>query len=115
MARKARVHLPGGYYHVMLRGNGGNDIFFSDADRSRFLFLVQEGIARYEHRVHAFCLMGNHVHLLIQVGSVPLSKIMQNLSFRYTRYINKQKISLVTFFKGGIKQFLWMLIAIYWN
>jgi len=77
MARKARVHLPGGYYHVMLRGNGGNDIFFSDADRSRFVLLVQEGIARYEHRVHAFCLMDNHVHLLIQVGSIPLSNIMQ--------------------------------------
>ena len=103
MARKARVHLPGGYYHVMLRGNGGNDIFFSDADRSRFLFLVQEGIARYEHRVHAFCLMGNHVHLLIQVGSVPLSKIMQNLSFRYTRYINKQKNIVGHLFQGRYK------------
>jgi len=106
MARKARVHLPGGYYHVMLRGNGGNDIFFSDADRSRFLLLVQEGIARYGHRVHAFCLMGNHVHLLIQVGSIPLSNIMQNLSFRYTRYINKQKNIVGHLFQGRYKAIL---------
>jgi len=41
MARKPRIHYPGAFYHVMLRGNGGQDIFFSDADRSRFyLFLV---------------------------------------------------------------------------
>jgi len=71
---------------VMLRGNGGSDIFFSSADRSRFLLFVQEGIERYGHRVHAFCLMDNHVHLLIQVGATPLSKVMQNLGFRYTRY-----------------------------
>ncbi len=76
MARKPGVHLPGGYYHVMIRGNGGQDIFFSDKDRTRFLLLVQEGIERYGHRVHCFCLMGNHVHLLIQVGAEPLSKIM---------------------------------------
>jgi REP element-mobilizing transposase RayT len=106
MARKARVHLPGGYYHVMLRGNGGNDIFFSDADRSRFLLLVQKGIARYEHRVHVFCLMGNHVHLLIQVDSTPLSNIMQNLSFRYTRYINKQKNIVGHLFQGRYKAIL---------
>jgi len=54
MARKPRVHLPGGYYHVMMRGNVGGDLFFSDADRSRFLLLMQEGIERYGHRVHAF-------------------------------------------------------------
>ena len=76
IARKPGVHLPGGYYHVMIRGNGGQDIFFSDKDRTRFLLLVQEGIERYGHRVHCFCLMGNHVHLLIQVGAEPLSKIL---------------------------------------
>ncbi len=106
MARKPRVHLPGGYYHVMMRGNGGNDIFFSAADRSRFLLLLQAGIARYEHRVHAFCLMDNHVHLLIQVGSVSLSKIIQNLGFRYTRYVNQQRNVVGHLFQGRFKAIL---------
>jgi len=103
MARKSRVHLPGGYYHVMMRGNLGRDLFFSKSDRSRFLFLCQEGVERYGHRVHAFCLMDNHVHLLIQVGVIPLSKIIQNLSFRYTKYINHQTRETGHLFQGRYK------------
>jgi len=90
----------------MMRGNVGSDIFFSDADRSRFLLLLQEGIERYGHRVHAFCLMDNHVHLLIQVGTVPLSKIIQNLSFRYTRYVNQQRNVVGHLFQGRYKAIL---------
>ena len=106
MARKPRVHLPGGYYHVMMRGNVGSDLFFSEADRSRFLLLIQEGIERYGHRVHAYCLMTNHVHLLIQVGSVPLSRIIQNLGFRYTRYINHKRGEIGHLFQGRYKAIL---------
>ncbi|MBU0675150.1 MAG: transposase [Proteobacteria bacterium] len=76
MARKPRIHIPGVFYHVILRGNGGQDIFNSKAERSRFYLLIQEGIERYRYRVHAFCLMTNHVHLLIEVGTIPLSRIM---------------------------------------
>ena len=82
MARKPRLHVPGGVYHVMLRGNGGQAIFLSKKDRSVFYRLVEEGIERFGHRVHGCCLMGNHVHLLIQIGEVPLSRVMQNVSFR---------------------------------
>ena len=89
MARKPRIHYPGALYHVMLRGNGGEDIFFEDGDRRHFLGLVEEGVVRYRHRIHAFCLMANHVHFAVQVGDVALSKITQNLSFRYTGWINK--------------------------
>ena len=85
MARKPRVHRPGALYHVMLRGNGGQEIFFSQEDRFRFYLLIQEGIERYGHRVHAFCLMTTHTHLAIEVGEIGLSKIIQNLAFRYTR------------------------------
>jgi len=79
MARKPRIHLPGGVYHVILRGNSGQDIFASDDDRCHFLLLLQEGVARFGHRIHAFCLMSNHVHLAVQVAEIPLSGIMQNL------------------------------------
>jgi len=47
----------------MLRGNGGQDIFFDDEDRLRFYFLIQEGAERFGHRMHVFCLMDNHIHL----------------------------------------------------
>ncbi len=100
MARKPRVHYPGGVYHVMLRGNGGQPIFFSDEDRCRFYLLLQEGTARFDYRVHGFCLMGNHVHLAIQVSEVPLSKSMQNLSFRYTRWINQHQQRFGHLFQG---------------
>ena len=85
MARKPCVYLPGGVYHVMLRGNGGQDIFFLDEDRCRWYVLAQEGVAGCGHRIHGFCLMTNHVHLAIQVGETPPSKIIQNLSFSCTR------------------------------
>jgi REP element-mobilizing transposase RayT len=106
MARKPRIHYPGAFYHVMLRGNGGQDIFFSDADRSRFYLLLQEGIERYKYRIHAFCQMTNHVHLAIQVGNIPLSRIMQNVSFRYARYINSEKNKIGHLFQGRYKALL---------
>ena len=71
MARKPRVHYPGALYHVILRGNAGQIIFDDDQDRTRFYLLIQEGIERFGHRIHAFCLMKNHVHLAIQVGEYP--------------------------------------------
>jgi len=55
MARKPRIHLPGGPYHVILLGNGGQPVFLTDSDRYRFYFL-QEGSCRFYYRVHAFYL-----------------------------------------------------------
>jgi len=106
VARKPRLHIEGGFYHVILRGNGGEKIFFSRKDRSRLSLLIQEGIKRFRYRLHAYCFMTNHVHLVVQVGSVPLSKIMQNLSFRYTRYINKKKNRTGHLFQGRYKAIL---------
>ena len=103
MARKPRLHENGGVYHVMLRGNGGQNIFFDDDDRHHFYLLLQQGIARYVHRIHGFCLMSNHIHLAIQVGEEPLAKIMQNLSFRYTRWINKKQKRTGHLFQGRYK------------
>ena len=106
MARKPRVHVVGGLYHVMLRGNGGEDIFFSDDDRYHFYLLIQEGAERFGHRIHAFCLMDNHVHLAVQVAEVSLSKIVQNLSFRYTRWVNKERVRVGHLFQGRYKAIL---------
>jgi REP element-mobilizing transposase RayT len=63
MARKPRLHIPGALYHVILRGNARQDIFFTPEDRGAFYELLAEGVRRFGYRVHAFCLMSNHVHL----------------------------------------------------
>lgn len=106
MARKPRLHIPGGLYHVMLRGNDGQNIFFTNDDRYRLFLLLQEGIVLFEHRIHGFCFMGNHIHLAVQVSDEPLSKIMQNLSFRYTRWVNKQQRRTGHLFQGRYKAIL---------
>ncbi|MFW8601554.1 transposase [Desulfobacterota bacterium M19] len=106
MARKTRLHYPGACYHVILRGNRGNDIFSDKEDRTRFFFLLQEGIERYKHRIHAYCLMTNHVHLAIQVGEIPLSRIIQNISFRYALYMNRRKKQVGHLFQGRYKALL---------
>jgi REP element-mobilizing transposase RayT len=106
MARKPRVYYPGALYHVTLRGNAGEAIFLDHRDLTRFYFLLQEGIERFRHRIHAFCLMRNHFHLAIQVADIPLSRIMQNLSFRYTRWINWRQSRTGHLFQGRYKAVL---------
>ncbi len=86
--------------------NGGQTIFFDDKDRTRFYFLVQEGIERFSHCIHAFCLMSNHIRLAVQVGDVSLSRILQNLSFRYTRWINWRRNRTGHLFQGRYKAVL---------
>ena len=106
MARKPRIHLPGGLYHVIFRGNGGQDVFLTDADYCRFYLLLQEGTFRFGYRVHAFCLMTNHIHLALQVGEIPLSRGMQNISFRYTRWLNWREKRTGHLFQGRYKAVL---------
>ena len=77
MARKPRIHFTGAVYHVMLRGNGGQAIFFSPKDYSIFEQLIAEGIERFNHQIHGYCWMSNHVHMVIEVADTPLSKIIQ--------------------------------------
>jgi putative transposase len=106
VARKPRLHVPGGLYHVILRGNARQDVFFTAEDRKYFYELLAEGISRFGYRVHAFCLMSNHVHLALQAGEASLSAGMQNLSFRYTRYINARLGRVGHVFQGRFKAYL---------
>ncbi len=106
MARKPRIHLKGAVYHVMLRGNDGQQIFFDKADYKHFEKLIIEGLERFKHRIHGYCWMSNHVHMIVQVNQIPLSKIMQNLSFRYTRWINKRLNRIGHLFQGRYKAIL---------
>jgi REP element-mobilizing transposase RayT len=103
MARRGRIHYSGAVYHVMVRGNGGQDIFFDESDRIRFCDLLEEGVKRFQVRIPALCLMSNHVHLVVQVDEIPLSRLIQNVSFRYTRYRNAKERRTGHLFQGRYK------------
>lgn len=106
MARKQRIHKSKAFYHVMLRGNNGQDIFFSNQDRCRFCLLIQQGIERFGHQIHGFCLMNNHIHLVVQPSETSLSHIMHHLSFRYARYFNRMYSRIGHLFQGRFKSIL---------
>ena len=88
MARKPRMHLSGGLYHVIFRGNGDQSVFLTTTTAKSFYLLFQEGTCRFGYHVYAFCLMINHSYLALQISDIPLSRGMQILSFRNTRWIN---------------------------
>lgn len=90
MARRPRLHLSGGFYHVILRGNGRQAIFFDCSDRLTWQSIVEQGLARYEHRLHAYCWMTNHVHMAIQAGIDPIASLMCFVASRYARYLNRK-------------------------
>ena len=85
MSRQPRLHLPGGFYHVILRGNGRQPIFFDNQDRDRWQEILQKALTRYRHRLHAYCWMTNHVHMAIQAGAEPLADFMRILASRYAK------------------------------
>ena len=88
MARKSRIHFRGAVYHVILTGLEQQAVFKGVADKRFWESLIADGVGRFGHSVHAFCWSRDHLQMAVQVKDVPLSKIMQNLTFRYTRYFN---------------------------
>lgn len=89
MPRKPRLHVPGGVYHVILRGNHREPLFGADKDRAYLNALVDDVVVRFSLRVFAYCWMTNHLHLAVQVGDTPLEKPMQRLAMRYARHIHR--------------------------
>jgi putative transposase len=83
MGRRPRVHAPGAYYHVTLRGNQRQAIFRDDNDRALLDEIIVESLRRFEARAHAYCWMTNHIHLLVQVGDEPLSRVMHRVASCY--------------------------------
>jgi REP element-mobilizing transposase RayT len=90
MPRPPRLHVPGGFYHVTLRGNHQEALFASPQDRSILNGFVAEAIEKYQARIHAFCWMTNHLHAFIQIGEVKLGKVVGRFAVRYSRYRHKQ-------------------------
>jgi putative transposase len=89
MPRPARLHVPGGYYHVILRGNHREALFGHTRDRHALNDIVADVVRRFEVRIHAFCWMSNHLHALLQIADRPLGQVMQRIAVRYSRYRHK--------------------------
>ena len=90
MPRLPRLHVSGGCYHVILRGNHRENIFSSDDDRRQLNTIVAEAIEKYRARIHAFCWMTNHLHALIQIADESLGKVVQRIAMKYSRYRHKE-------------------------
>jgi putative transposase len=90
MSRPLRLQLPGGIYHVTARGNARRSIFEDDDDCARFLTVLAGTVARYRVLCHAYCLMGNHYHLLLQTLEANLSIVMRHLNGVYTQRFNRR-------------------------
>lgn len=85
MPRTPRVHVSGGLYHVILRGNHQQAVFDATADYHMFEDLLARALRRYDARVHAYCWMTNHVHLAAQVGDARLGRLIQAVASTYAR------------------------------
>jgi REP element-mobilizing transposase RayT len=88
MGRPLRIRFPGAHYHITARGNEKKDIFKSRWDRERFLSYLESSNSRYEANIHAYCLMTNHYHLLLETPEGNLSEIMRHINGAYTNYFN---------------------------
>jgi len=90
MSRPLRLQLPGGIYHVTARGNARRPIFEDDDDCARFLIVLASTVARHRVLCHAYCLMGNHYHVLVQTPEPNLSLAMRHLNGVYTQWFNRR-------------------------
>lgn len=91
MPRKTRMYLPGIPAHVVQRGNNRDACFFTDEDYRYYLNVLSQGCLRYDVHLHAYCLMTNHVHLLMtqQRSNIGISQVMQHVGRIYVAYVNK--------------------------
>jgi putative transposase len=106
MARPPRVEFPGALYHVIIRGNERKAVFRDDADRELYLRRLAHYRERYEFRLIAYCLMSNHVHLAMETGEVPLSRVMHGLQSSYTQAFNRRHRRSGHLFQDRYKAFL---------
>jgi REP-associated tyrosine transposase len=90
VGRELRIEEPGGIYNVGSRGNNKETIFHDDIDRLEFLRLLAKVVIRHDWRGWAYCLMGNHFHLVLQIPQSGLSSGMQELNTGYAIRTNKR-------------------------
>jgi len=106
MARPLRIQYDGAVYHITTRGNAGDKIFLTDGDRLEFLEVLSQVVSRFGWICHAYCLMSNHYHLLVETRSASLSRGMQLLNGIYTQRFNRATNRSGHVFQGRFKAIL---------
>ena len=106
MARPLRLEIAGAIYHLTSRGNARQKVFLSDADRELFLKTLSWVVNRYGWICHAYCLMANHYHLLIETPKANLSIGMRQLNGIYTQSFNRRHKRVGHLFQGRFKAIL---------
>ena len=98
-----RIEFPGAVYHVTSRGNGRQKIFLDDQDNHKFLELLGKTLERFNWICHAYCLMVNHYHLMIETPDANLSKGMHHLNATFCQSHNKRHDTVGHLFQGRFK------------
>ena len=106
MARPLRIEFPGALYHVTSRGNAQQDIFLDVDDRHHFLSVVERVVSRFHLLVHAYCLMDNHYHLVLETPEANLSKAVRQLNGVYTQAFNRRHDRVGHVLQGRFKAIL---------
>lgn len=103
MARPLRIEYPGAFYHVMHRGNAQSDIYESERDREKFLEYLSLSVERFEIKIHTYCLMTNHYHLLVETPQPNLSQAVKWINVSYAAYFNRERQRSGHLFQGRFK------------
>jgi len=103
MARKPRIEYPGAFFHIIVRGNNRENIFRDSADYLRYLQKLVYFCGEGDVTLYAYCLMPNHTHLLLEMGKVSLSKVLQRFHTWYTLYFNRRHGRVGHLFQGRYK------------
>ncbi len=90
MPRKPRIMSSTGIYHIILRSVNQHIIFEEESDYLKFLFILSDCIKKYDSPVYAYCLMDNHIHLLIHSSPEKLSSFFQSLGTRFVKWYNSK-------------------------
>src|SRR3972149_1775966 len=106
MARPLRIEYQNAVHHVTSRGNTRNKIFLGDQDRENFLFVLDAVVKRHNWLCHAYCLMDNHYHLMIETPDANLSRGMRQLNGVYTQKYNWWHSKTGHLFQGRYKSIL---------
>ena len=106
MPRPPRIQYENAFYHVMNRGRGRRWIFHSKAYYEAFLQTLEESHDRFDAIFHAYCLMGNHYHLLVETPQANLDRIMRHINGVYTQRYNRLKRTDGPLFRGRYKSIL---------
>ena len=106
MARPLRIEYGGALYHTTSRGNARQDIFLNDEDRRNFLEILEDVGAQYNWVCHAYCLMSNHYHLLVETPDANSSRGMRQLNGVYTQAFNRRHKRVGHLLQGRYKAIL---------